>query len=111
MELVLSSASNSFCPSDAKYASCSDDGTVRIWDFLRCHEERIMRGMSVIFLNVSVYQNLYQIPSRLPGISPTEGFWPYGSFMVGLFQIDSLFLVLRESENLSVPSLVNIHHT
>ena len=35
---------NSFCPTDAKYASCSDDGTVRVWDFLRCHEERIMRG-------------------------------------------------------------------
>ena len=37
---------HSFCPTDAKFASCSDDGTVRIWDFLRCHEERILRGMS-----------------------------------------------------------------
>lgn len=37
---------NSFCPSDAKYTSCSDDGTVRVWDFLRCHEERICRGKS-----------------------------------------------------------------
>ncbi|CAL1541021.1 unnamed protein product, partial [Lymnaea stagnalis] len=34
----------SFCPSDTKFASCSDDGTVRIWDFMRCHEERILRG-------------------------------------------------------------------
>uniref|UniRef100_A0A915KLS6 WD_REPEATS_REGION domain-containing protein n=1 Tax=Romanomermis culicivorax TaxID=13658 RepID=A0A915KLS6_ROMCU len=34
----------SFCPSDAKFASASDDGTVRVWDFLRCHEERILRG-------------------------------------------------------------------
>ena len=36
----------SFCPTDQKFASCSDDGTVRIWDFLRCHEERILRGKS-----------------------------------------------------------------
>ncbi|XP_072021412.1 pre-mRNA 3' end processing protein WDR33-like [Amphiura filiformis] len=34
----------SFCPTDSKFATCSDDGTVRIYDFLRCHEERIMRG-------------------------------------------------------------------
>ncbi|XP_070560840.1 pre-mRNA 3' end processing protein WDR33-like [Ptychodera flava] len=34
----------SFCPTDNKFATCSDDGTVRIWDFLRCHEERILRG-------------------------------------------------------------------
>lgn len=34
----------SFCPTDQKFATCSDDGTVRVWDFLRCHEERILRG-------------------------------------------------------------------
>uniref|UniRef100_A0A182P2K0 WD repeat-containing protein 48 homolog n=1 Tax=Anopheles epiroticus TaxID=199890 RepID=A0A182P2K0_9DIPT len=34
----------SFSPSDAKFASCSDDGTVRVWDFLRCQEERVLRG-------------------------------------------------------------------
>ncbi|XP_013777092.1 pre-mRNA 3' end processing protein WDR33-like [Limulus polyphemus] len=34
----------SFCPMDTKFATCSDDGTVRIWDFLRCHEEKILRG-------------------------------------------------------------------
>ncbi len=28
-------------PTDAKFASCSDDGTVRIWDFQRCEEERV----------------------------------------------------------------------
>uniref|UniRef100_A0A096LSQ7 pre-mRNA 3' end processing protein WDR33 n=1 Tax=Poecilia formosa TaxID=48698 RepID=A0A096LSQ7_POEFO len=34
-----------FAPAtDNKFATCSDDGTVRIWDFLRCHEERILRG-------------------------------------------------------------------
>lgn len=34
----------SFCPTDTKFATCSDDGTVRVWDFLRCNEERILRG-------------------------------------------------------------------
>ncbi|GIY26002.1 hypothetical protein CDAR_439702 [Caerostris darwini] len=34
----------SFCPVDTKFVTCSDDGTVRIWDFLRCLEEKILRG-------------------------------------------------------------------
>ncbi|XP_060551077.1 pre-mRNA 3' end processing protein WDR33-like [Ruditapes philippinarum] len=34
----------SFCPTDSKFATCSDDGTVRVWDFLRCYEEKILRG-------------------------------------------------------------------
>ncbi|XP_058823124.1 pre-mRNA 3' end processing protein WDR33 [Topomyia yanbarensis] len=34
----------SFSPTDTKFASCSDDGTVRVWDFLRCQEERVLRG-------------------------------------------------------------------
>ncbi|CAL1263888.1 unnamed protein product [Larinioides sclopetarius] len=34
----------SFCPLDTKFVTCSDDGTVRIWDFLRCLEEKILRG-------------------------------------------------------------------
>jgi WD40 repeat protein len=27
-----------------KFASCSDDGTVRIWDFFSWNEERVLRG-------------------------------------------------------------------
>ncbi|GBP16705.1 pre-mRNA 3' end processing protein WDR33 [Eumeta japonica] len=34
----------SFSPSDSKIVTCSDDGTLRIFDFYRCHEERILRG-------------------------------------------------------------------
>ena len=35
----------SLSPTDAKLATCSDDGTVRIFDFIRCSEEFILRGM------------------------------------------------------------------
>ncbi|XP_077301280.1 WD repeat domain 33 [Arctopsyche grandis] len=34
----------SFSPTDAKIVTCSDDGTLRIFDFYRCQEERILRG-------------------------------------------------------------------
>ncbi|KAF5405645.1 WD repeat containing protein 33 [Paragonimus heterotremus] len=34
----------SFCPFDCKFVTCSDDSTVRIWDFHRCSEERVLRG-------------------------------------------------------------------
>merc|ERR1712223_1721462 len=34
----------SFSPTYAKFASCSDDGTVRVWDFFSCNEERGLRG-------------------------------------------------------------------
>ncbi|KER28966.1 hypothetical protein T265_04343 [Opisthorchis viverrini] len=33
-----------FCPFDNKFVTCSDDSTVRIWDFHRCAEERVLRG-------------------------------------------------------------------
>ncbi|XP_075240159.1 uncharacterized protein LOC142335503 isoform X2 [Convolutriloba macropyga] len=33
-----------FAPTDNKFASCSDDATVRIWDFFSGAEERVLRG-------------------------------------------------------------------
>lgn len=35
---------NSFCSTDLKFCSCSDDTTVKIWDFARCQEERSLSG-------------------------------------------------------------------
>eukprot|EP00095_Tigriopus_kingsejongensis_P005051 maker-scaffold1150_size58936-snap-gene-0.17 protein:Tk05051 transcript:maker-scaffold1150_size58936-snap-gene-0.17-mRNA-1 annotation:"AGAP001362-PA" len=34
----------SFAPTNVKFATCSDDGTVRVWDFYTCQEERVLRG-------------------------------------------------------------------
>merc|ERR1712091_842944 len=33
-----------FAPSDAKFCSCADDGTVRVWDWELFKEERILAG-------------------------------------------------------------------
>jgi polyadenylation factor subunit 2 len=34
-----------FSPSDTKFASCSDDASIKIWDFADAREERVMTGM------------------------------------------------------------------
>ncbi|KAI6675972.1 hypothetical protein NL676_036768 [Syzygium grande] len=34
----------SFCRTDLKFCSCSDDTTVKVWDFARCQEERSLSG-------------------------------------------------------------------
>mmetsp|Transcript_18706 Transcript_18706/g.30748 ORF Transcript_18706/g.30748 Transcript_18706/m.30748 type:complete len:418 (+) Transcript_18706:90-1343(+) len=33
-----------FCPTDLKFASCSDDSTLKVWDFETCKEERVLTG-------------------------------------------------------------------
>lgn len=42
--LGCATSPSSFSPLDSKLATCSDDGTVRIWDFVRCAEEHLLRG-------------------------------------------------------------------
>lgn len=34
----------SFSCTDAKFATCSDDNTVKVWDFVRSHQERVLEG-------------------------------------------------------------------
>ena len=34
----------SFCRTDLKFCSCSDDTTVKVWDFARCQEDRSLSG-------------------------------------------------------------------
>ncbi len=35
---------DSFSSTDLKFCSCSDDTTVKVWDFARCQEERSLAG-------------------------------------------------------------------
>lgn len=39
---------NSLSPTDVKLATGSDDGTIRTFDFIRCSEEFILRGISTL---------------------------------------------------------------
>lgn len=34
----------SFCPTDTKFASCSDDKKIKIWDFVSCREDSTLAG-------------------------------------------------------------------
>jgi WD40 repeat protein len=34
----------SFCRTDLKYATCSDDCTIKIWDFAMCQDEATLTG-------------------------------------------------------------------
>lgn len=47
----------SFCRTDLKFCSCSDDTTVKVWDFARCQEERSLTG------NVIKLFDLYSLHS------------------------------------------------
>ena len=69
---------NSFCPTDSKFATCSDDGTVRIWDFMRCQEEQIMRGMSGWFTDAT---HLLFFKSWAEKRKIDDVFWPSLCFL------------------------------
>ncbi|CAL8079712.1 unnamed protein product [Calicophoron daubneyi] len=53
----------SFCAFDNKFVTCSDDSTVRIWDFHRCSEERVLRGHGSDVRSVAWHPNLSLIIS------------------------------------------------
>lgn len=40
---------DSFSSTDLKFCSCSDDTTVKVWDFARCQEERSLAGAESLF--------------------------------------------------------------
>jgi hypothetical protein len=44
----------SFCRTDLKFCSCSDDTSVKVWDFARCQEERSLSGKVACFFFVYV---------------------------------------------------------
>lgn len=46
---------NSFCRTDLKFCSCSDDTTVKVWDFARCQEEKSLTGNCCLFLQHIIY--------------------------------------------------------
>lgn len=53
----------SFCPTDNKFTSCSDDGTVRVFDFATCKEERVLKGrwlhiVQVIIIIINVIEHI-----------------------------------------------------
>lgn len=55
---------HSFSPSDQKFATGSDDGTVRIWDFYRCYEEKVLRGkekFSALFLKSTLLSGIHLV--------------------------------------------------
>ncbi len=42
--VVVFAMHDSFSSTDLKFCSCSDDTTVKVWDFARCQEERSLAG-------------------------------------------------------------------
>lgn len=79
MRHIISDFLNSFCRTDLKFCSCSDDTTVKVWDFARCQEERSLSG-NVLWIHnrmclVDFYcKNILPIPecAVLSDSSPTE---------------------------------------
>jgi polyadenylation factor subunit 2 len=40
----------SFSPDDGRFATCSDDSTIRIWAFEESREERVLTGEQMVAL-------------------------------------------------------------
>ena len=45
---------NSFAPTDTKFATCSDDRTIKIWDFNEGIEENVLSGSYYIFMSLNL---------------------------------------------------------
>ena len=57
MRHIINDCLNSFCRTDLKFCSCSDDTTVKVWDFARCQEERSLSGNVLRILKRVIYVN------------------------------------------------------
>ncbi|KGG52628.1 hypothetical protein DI09_14p110 [Mitosporidium daphniae] len=52
-----------FSPTDLKFASCSDDSAIKIWDFIQAKEERQLRGHGWDVKNVQWHPNFSLLAS------------------------------------------------
>lgn len=59
----------SFCPTDNKFATCSDDGLVKVWDFYKCQEERTLRGKVNCVAHFTVHSEIVIIFKIEPVLS------------------------------------------
>lgn len=53
----------SFAPTDFKFASCSDDSVIKIWDFVDAREERQLKGHGWDVKNVQWHPNFSLLAS------------------------------------------------
>lgn len=53
----------SFSPTDFKFASCSDDSAIKIWDFIQAKEERQLKGHGWDVKNVQWHPNFSLLAS------------------------------------------------
>ena len=66
----------SFSPSDIKLATCSDDATIRIWDFNEAREERMLTGtfhFSILSLSFHLAFEGHNWDVRCIDWHPTKG--------------------------------------
>ncbi|KAH8047869.1 hypothetical protein JL720_15978 [Aureococcus anophagefferens] len=69
-----------FAPSDAKFCSCADDGTVRIWDWELFQEERILAGHGWGVKSVRLAPVL---PAHRVGLQDNQAIWDMDFHPVG----------------------------
>lgn len=64
----------SFCPTDAKFCTCSDDGTVKVWDFETAKLDRLMPGTGVDMGKSHSWDvKTVQVPPLPPLVHPSIG--------------------------------------